>query len=206
MTLITQFGGGKTHTLTALYHLVTAREQVGELDDVSGLLHQAGLPARVAVFVGNAWDPHEGREAPWIDVARQLAGERGVELLGTDAATTPPGTEALGKVFGAANAPVLVLFDEVLNVINRYRHMADPFHAFIQNLTVAMAGTRHGAAVISLPRSQVEMSEFDVAWQDRIAKPPGDAVGLRARAARQGRAVARLEARRCRDRDGGARN
>jgi len=23
MTLITQFGGGKTHTLTALYHLVT---------------------------------------------------------------------------------------------------------------------------------------------------------------------------------------
>ncbi len=174
MTLVTQFGGGKTHTLTALYHLVTAREQVGELDDVSGLLHEAGLPAppaaRVAVFVGNAWDPHKGREAPWIDVARQLAGERGVELLGTDAATTPPGTEALGKVFEAANAPVLVLFDEVLNFINRYRHMADPFHAFIQNLTVAMTGTRHGAAVISLPRSQVEMSEFDVAWQDRIAK------------------------------------
>ena len=174
MTLVTQFGGGKTHTLTALYHLVTAREQVGELDDVSDLLHQAGLPApptaRVAVFVGNAWDPHEGREAPWIDVARQLAGERGVELLGTNAATTPPGTEALGKVFEAANAPVLVLFDEVLNFINRYRHMADPFHAFIQNLTVAMTGTRHGAAVISLPRSQVEMSEFDIAWQDRIAK------------------------------------
>ena len=174
MTLVTQFGGGKTHTLTALYHLVTARDQVGELDDVSGLLHQAGLPAppaaRVAVFVGNAWDPHEGREAPWIDVARQLAGERGVELLGTEAATTPPGTEALGKVFEAANAPVLVLFDEVLNFINRYRHMADPFHAFIQNLTVAMTGTRHGAAVISLPRSQVEMSEFDIAWQDRITK------------------------------------
>ena len=174
MTLVTQFGGGKTHTLTALYHLVTARDQVGELDDVSGLLHQAGLPAppaaRVAVFVGNAWDPHEGREAPWIDVARQLAGERGVELLGTEAATTPPGTEALGKVFEAANTPVLVLFDEVLNFINRYRHMADPFHAFIQNLTVAMTGTRHGAAVISLPRSQVEMSEFDIAWQDRITK------------------------------------
>ena len=174
MTLVTQFGGGKTHTLTALYHLVTSREQVGQLDDVSGLLHEAGLPkapaARVAVFVGNAWDPHEGREAPWIDVARQLAGERGVELLGTNAATTPPGTEALGKVFAAANAPVLVLFDEVLNFINRYRHMADPFHAFIQNLTVAMTGTTHGAAVISLPRSQVEMSEFDIAWQDRISK------------------------------------
>ena len=110
----------------------------------------------MAVFVGNAWDPQEGREAPWVDIARQLAGDRGVELLGANAATTPPGTEALGRVFAAAGAPALVLFDEVLNFVNRYRQMADPFHAFIQNLTVAMTGTTHGAAVISLPRSQVE--------------------------------------------------
>ena len=174
MTLVTQFGGGKTHTLTALYHLVTAGESIGGLREVADLLHDAGLStapaARVAVFVGNAWDPQEGREAPWVDIARQLAGDRGVELLGANAATTPPGTEALGRVFAAAGAPALVLFDEVLNFVNRYRQMADPFHAFIQNLTVAMTGTTHGAAVISLPRSQVEMSDFDLAWQDRITK------------------------------------
>ena len=174
MTLVTQFGGGKTHTLTALYHLVTAGESVGRLEGVADLLHDAGLSAapeaRVAVFVGNAWDPREGQEAPWVDVARQLAGDRGVELLGVSAATTPPGTEALGRVFAAAGAPVLVLFDEVLNFVNRYRQMADPFHAFIQNLTVAMTGTTHGAAVISLPRSQVEMSDFDMAWQNKITK------------------------------------
>ena len=174
MTLVTQFGGGKTHTLTALYHLVTAGESIGGLQEVSDLLHEAGLSAaptaRVAVFVGNAWDPQPGREAPWVDVARQLAGDRGVELLGANAATTPPGTEALGRVFAAAGAPVLVLFDEVLNFVNRFRKWADPFHAFIQNLTVAMTGTTHGAAVISLPRSQVEMSDFDLAWQDKITK------------------------------------
>ena len=174
MTLVTQFGGGKTHTLTALYHLVTAGESIGGLPEVTDLLHDAGLSsapaARVAVFVGNAWDPQEGRETPWVDIARQLAGDRGVELLGANAATTPPGTEALGRVFAAAGAPTLVLFDEVLNFVNRYRQMADPFHAFIQNLTVAMTGTTHGAAVISLPRSQVEMSDFDLAWQDRITK------------------------------------
>ena len=174
MTLVTQFGGGKTHTLTALYHLVTAGEAAGRLEGVADLLRSAGLPhapsAKVAVFVGNAWDPREGREAPWVDVARQLAGDRGVELLGANAATTPPGTEALGRVFAAAGAPVLVLFDEVLNFVNRYRTLADPFHAFIQNLTVAMTGTTHGAAVVSLPRSQVEMSDFDLAWQDRITK------------------------------------
>ena len=174
MTLVTQFGGGKTHTLTALYHLVTAGSRLAELDDVAALLHEAGLPAapeaRVAVFVGNAWDPRAGSETPWIDVARQLAGERGVAELGADPRTAPPGTDALGRVFAAAGAPVLVLFDEVLNFVNRHRGLADAFHAFVQNLTVAMTGTTRGAAVVSLPRSQVEMSDFDLAWQDRITK------------------------------------
>ena len=45
--------------------------------------------------------------------------------------------------------------------------MAEPFHAFIQNLTVA---TTHGAAVVSLPRSQIEMADWDMQWQDRITK------------------------------------
>jgi hypothetical protein len=48
--------------------------------------------------------------------------------------------------------------------------MADSFHAFIQNLTVAVTGTTCGAAVISLPRSQVEMTEWDMQWQERISK------------------------------------
>ncbi len=39
MMLITQFGGGKTQTLTALYHLVTVGERVGRLDEVASLLH-----------------------------------------------------------------------------------------------------------------------------------------------------------------------
>lgn len=174
MTLVTQFGGGKTHTLTALYHLATAGKKVGELDGVAGLLKEAGLSetpqAKVAVFVGNAWDPREGVETPWIDLARQLAGDAGVAELGNNAKTTPPGTESLGRVFAAANAPVLILFDEVLNFVNRHREQAEKFHAFIQNLTVAMTATTRGAAMISLPRSQVEMSDFDIEWQDKITK------------------------------------
>src|SRR5207245_2337288 len=61
-------------------------------------------------------------------------------------------------------------FDEVLNFLNRHRGSAESFHAFIQNLTVATTGTTHGAAMISLPRSQVEMTEWDQEWQDRISK------------------------------------
>jgi len=84
-------------------------------DGVANLLRETGLTelpkARVAVFVGNAWDPQPGRETPWIDIARQLAGDSGVDALGPAAKTTPPGTEAIGRVFDAANAPVLLLFD-----------------------------------------------------------------------------------------------
>ena len=38
MTLVTQFGGGKTHTLTALYHLTTAGKKVSGFDGVADLL------------------------------------------------------------------------------------------------------------------------------------------------------------------------
>ena len=174
LTLITQFGGGKTHTLTSLYHLANAGREARSLPGVDALLRDAGIAdvpaARVGVFVGNAWDPSVGRETPWIELARQLAGDEGVAVLGSAAQTTPPGTEALARVFAAANAPVLLLFDEVLNFVNRHRSMADSFYAFLQNLTVAVTGTTHAAAVISLPRSQVEMTERDQEWQDRLTK------------------------------------
>ena len=174
LTLVTQFGGGKTHTLTALYHLANAGPAAARLPGVADVLDTAGLAeapaARVAVFVGNAWDPADGRETPWIDLARQVAGDEGVAALGPAARTTPPGTEALARVHAAARSPVLLLFDEVLNFVNRHRNMADGFHAFIQNLTVAVTGATRAAAVISLPRSQVEMTDWDQQWQDRITK------------------------------------
>src|SRR5262245_2304366 len=174
LTLITQFGGGKTHTLTTLYHLARNGDAVAGMNGVADLLRQAGISsvpqARVAVFVGNAWDPQAERETPWIDIARQLAGDQGVEALGPAAKTTPPGTESIARVFKAAGAPVLLLFDEVLNYLNRHRAGAESFHSFIQNLTVATTGMTHGACVISLPRSQVEMTAWDQEWQDKISK------------------------------------
>ena len=173
-TLITQFGGGKTHTLTSLYHLAKTGNAAKSMPGVPELLSDAGISnapsARVGVFVGNAWDPTDGRETPWIDLARQIAGDKGVAALGGAARTTPPGTESIARVFAAADAPVLLLFDEVLNFVNRHRGMAEPFHAFLQNLTVAVTGATHAAAVISLPRSQVEMTDWDHEWQERITK------------------------------------
>ncbi|OGA43321.1 MAG: AAA family ATPase [Betaproteobacteria bacterium RIFCSPLOWO2_12_FULL_62_13] len=178
LTLITQFGGGKTHTLTALHHIASHGDAAKKFPGVGDLATQIGLSsipkAKVVVFVGNAWDPKPGRETPWMDIAWQIAGDAGVRLLGPDAKQVPPGTETLAEVFRAAKQPVLVLMDEVLNFLDRNKRrdpgIYDAFQAFIQNLTVALTGLQHCAALISLPRSQVEMSAEDQQWQEKITK------------------------------------
>ena len=174
LSLVTQFGGGKTHTLTALYHMAKSGRESGNLNGVQDVLNAAGVTVpdqvRIATFVGSAWDPAEGKETPWIDVMRQISGEKGSEARATSFRNAAPGTETLGNIFREADAPVLILFDEVLNFINRYPGMADQLYGFLQNLTVAVAGTTHVAALVSLPRSQVEMTDTDREWQERITK------------------------------------
>src|SRR6266705_2609283 len=45
LTLITQFGGGKTHTLTALYHIARTGAEAVAFPGVAGLLETAELTA-----------------------------------------------------------------------------------------------------------------------------------------------------------------
>jgi len=177
MALITQFGGGKTHTLTALYHLIRNRETAAKHEGVRSFLKGAGLSsipsAKVAVFVGNSWDPSPGNETPWVDIARQLAQDAGVAVLGPEARQKAPGTDSLRRLFDVAGGHVLVLFDEVLNFLSRHRDKAEAFRDFLANLVRAMTGTAGSAAMVSLPQSKPEMSDSDLRWQDIIAKEVG---------------------------------
>src|SRR6516162_4831166 len=63
--MTTQFGGGKTHSLTLLYHLANSGAKAGEWQGVGRLLEVAGLnsvpAAKPAVFVGTEFDPIAGR-------------------------------------------------------------------------------------------------------------------------------------------------
>src|SRR3990172_3717738 len=112
LTLVTQFGGGKTHTLTALYHIVNNSKTALRNAGVKELLTEARVAhapkGKVAVFVGNAWDPKAGRETPWTDIAFQIAGREGVETLGSKALTSPPGTDALAELFQKGGGRVLI--------------------------------------------------------------------------------------------------
>jgi len=176
-TLVTQMGGGKTHMLAALWHLGNAGRDASRYPGVPELLRAARLAevpaAKVAVFVGNAWDPQPGRETPWIDIARQIGGEAGVRELGPAAVKAPPGTETINRLIALAGRPVLLLFDEVLNFFCRHGAFAEQMHAFIHNVVRCSVGSAHRAAVFSLPRSQVEMTEKDLYWQERIVKVVG---------------------------------
>src|SRR4051794_16754139 len=59
--LQTAFGGGKTHTMLAVYHLATRKDALGDLAGIPTLLDHAGLmdvpKARVVVLDGNAHAP-----------------------------------------------------------------------------------------------------------------------------------------------------
>ena len=86
ITLLTQFGGGKTHTLATLYHLLKNGNKSRQYEGVTELLSFLGIAeipkARIAVFVGNAWDDHDGLKTPWIDIAEQLLPGKGKDILG----------------------------------------------------------------------------------------------------------------------------
>jgi len=176
-TLVTQMGGGKTHMLTALWHLANGGPKASSYPGVEKMLASAGVTeapkAKVAVYVGTAWDPQEGNETPWIDMARQLAGDEGVKALGPRAKDDPPGGDTLSRLFEMAGGRVLLLFDEVLNGLGRHKWLAEPMHAFFHVIVRTLVGSQEKAAVFSLPRSQVEMTDFDLQWQEKIVKAVG---------------------------------
>ena len=85
--LKTAFGGGKTHSMLALYHLLRGKAPLEKIPAVRPVLEEAGaghLPVvHAAVIVGTALDPSRSRRPQnlpgitvntlWGDMAAQLA-------------------------------------------------------------------------------------------------------------------------------------
>jgi len=87
--LQTNFGGGKTHSMLALYHLFSGR-QPGELPGVDEVLREAGLTAvpagvRRVVLVGNRISPGNPSVKKDSTVVRTLWGELAWQLGGREA-------------------------------------------------------------------------------------------------------------------------
>ncbi|MDP9331483.1 MAG: DUF499 domain-containing protein [Actinomycetota bacterium] len=192
LNLVTGFGGGKTHALTALYHLSKLGPSADTLPGVTELLNGAGLsstpgPAAVAVFVGTDWDVTTGagaegeprRLTPWGEIGWQLSQQSGDPSLfeavaEQDAALSRPGKSVIRKML-PKDRPVLILMDEVMNFMTGARSrpiggstLASQFYEFLHNLTEE-ADSRDGlCVVVSLPKSEGEMSAEDEADFTRL--------------------------------------
>jgi len=154
--LQTPFGGGKTHSLLALYHCVKSRESVGHILPLSAL---PSPKAKVVVFVGTHADPLQGK-TPWGELAHQL-GQYSV-LEEHDKKRIAPGKEKIRKVL-SASGPTLILMDEILEYITKAnraekveRITQGQTLAFLQELTEVVASTPNCCLVITLPASILE--------------------------------------------------
>lgn len=173
--LQTNFGGGKTHSMLALYHLFSG-VPAGELPGAETLLEDAGvekLPqARTAVLVGTALSPGQPHTKPdgtvvhtlWGDLAWQLMKKGGYQLVAeADRQGVSPGSDVLRELFRLA-APCLILIDEwVAYVRQLYGVNGLPAGSFDANLTFAQALTEAAKAVprtlvvASIPASDIEI-------------------------------------------------
>lgn len=163
--LQTSFGGGKTHTMLALWHLANA-EEPRALTGIPELLDTLGIEAlpsiKTFVFVGTGKGPNEPMNrpdeptlrTPWGYLAWRLAGDAGLELVReSENARTNPGSEALMGVLAKAG-PSLILLDEVVAYGRQLEGSAfEAFLSFIQSLTEAVKASPGALLVGSLPES-----------------------------------------------------
>lgn len=175
ISLQTGFGGGKTHSLISLYHLVKAGKKVVDWEMTSDLIAEIGQPkfdsANVAVFTNTTNDPTQGRTVDgvqiktiWGELAWQLGGKEAYEIirLNDENRTTPKG---LFKKVIEKTAPCLILVDELADycvaasgVEVGSLSLSDQTISFIQELSESISSTNHCVAVITLPASPLEVA------------------------------------------------
>lgn len=172
--LQTAFGGGKTHTMLAVYHLAKGDMPASDLQGIPAILNEAGiveLPrARLAVLDGIRQSPNQpmwrGNIAVhtlWGELAWQLGGQEGYELVQeADRSGTSPGKAVLETLL-ARYAPCVILMDELVAYIRQFEDgksltggTFDSNLSFIQALTEALKAVPTAILLASLPQSHRE--------------------------------------------------
>ncbi len=173
--LQTNFGGGKTHSMLALYHMAgpTPTQELSGLDQ---LLDQHGLSVpngiNRAVLVGTSRGPQDvlnaegGRKirTTWGELAWQLGGTEAFDMIAdNDANGIAPGSSILETIF-KRYAPCLILIDEWVAYLRQIYKVEglpsgsfDANLSFVQSLTEAVKASPGTLLVASLPASQIEV-------------------------------------------------
>ena len=178
LKLMTPFGGGKSHTLAALYHAARNRKALDAIPEGAGLPRPGTV--RTAVFDGQFFDATNGKamiggtggppvpraRTMWGWIAWSLGGKKGYEMLrAQDEARVAPGGDDILALL--AEGPNLILLDETLQYLIsaggikvEQTTLRDETLTFLQRLTVAVGNTANTALVFSLQSSKRESLEY----------------------------------------------
>ena len=168
----TSFGGGKTHSLLALYHLFGGKIRAEQSSAVREVLDAAKadfIPkVHTATVVGTMLNPLD--QTIWGEISAQLARSTGKPELhdmmrDNDMAGISPGREMLQKMFAEAGT-CLILLDELVlygrkltDNTNIGRCTVGNLISFMQELTEAVKASARTALVVSLPSSKIEVGD-----------------------------------------------
>jgi predicted AAA+ superfamily ATPase len=168
--LQTNFGGGKTHSMLALYHLFSGTKP-SDLAGIDAVLESAGInklpPVRRVVLVGNKISPGNPVKKSdgtivrtlWGELAWQLGGRKAFERVrADDEKATSPG-DILRELFNEYG-PCLILIDEWVAYARQLHDQSDlpaggfeTQFSFAQVLTESAKLVKNCLLVISLPAS-----------------------------------------------------
>ena len=178
----TGFGGGKTHSLITLYHLVKnadalinpppdREEHQRTSEEINGIMQEAewdptaGIQPRVAVLDGTflaATDPTVTKETDdplntlWGVMAYQLGGMEAYEIIGQAArGGTAPGGGQLDRLLEGVG-PCVILMDELVAYVRNAGDAKDNIYTFMQVLTQSVRRSSNATLVVTLPESVVE--------------------------------------------------
>nr|WSZ14114.1 DUF499 domain-containing protein [Streptomyces canus] len=196
INLQTNFGGGKTHSMMALYHLYSSGLAVSrlpqDLQELIGAASPGGLPAGMvhrAVLVGTELSIGQADPKPdgtlvntlWGQLAWQLGGRQAYDIIAeADRTSTSPGTALLQDLL-AAYAPCVILIDEWVQyagpLLGSEGLPAGSFEthfAFAQSLTEAVASVDGAQLLVSIPASTTgeasSADQYDIGGENnRIA-------------------------------------
>lgn len=180
--LKTAFGGGKTHSMLALYHIARGGISIARVPNLKDVLERVGLDefprANVAVLVGTALDPTKKRNPAnlpkytvstiWGEMAYQLVTSAGrpdlyAIVADADRKGVSPGSENL-KILLNECGPCLILMDELVAYAKKIYGVEglpagsyDNFITFIQEITEAARASENSIVVASIPESEIEI-------------------------------------------------
>ena len=173
--LKTAFGGGKTHTMLALFHLFGQEADTDQMEGAESILRDAQvseLPhTRLAVIVGTDLNPSEPRQVNsitiqtlWGDIAAQLGGQEGYAIVrAADEKGVAPGANDLVTIFNQFG-PAVILIDELIAYVRNIYGVNglpsgsfDANMTFVQSLTEAVKRSEQSQLVASIPESDIEI-------------------------------------------------